>query len=369
MSTIRLEKISKIYGTGDAAVFAVDDVSLTIESGELFFLLGPSGCGKTTLLRMVAGLIEPSDGHLFFDEQDVTSMPVEQRGTALVFQNYALWPHMSVTQNVEFGPRMQRKPRAVRREIAGEALARVQMQDYAKRKSRQLSGGQQQRVALARALAAQPACLLLDEPLSNLDAKLRMQMRDELRHLIKSTGTTAIYVTHDQKEALSMADRVAVMHAGKVVQTGVPTELYEYPRTSFVAGFVGEANFLAVRIVGQTDDGNYILNTPSGQLSGSSAARLDSSWPLQCCVRPEKIMITPVESGIDTDETASPGLQGTVTGHTYLGDTHQYVCHLKAGPAWKVTALSDGTAGIDEGTPVVLTVRPEHVILLPEEGA
>lgn len=366
MSTIRLENISKTYGAGTAAALAVDDVTLTVHSGELFFLLGPSGCGKTTLLRMIAGLIVPSAGRLFFDERDVTELPVEKRETALVFQSYALWPHMTVAQNVEFGPRMQGRPRDERRRIAEDALGRVQMLDFAKRKSRQLSGGQQQRVALARALAAQPACLLLDEPLSNLDAKLRMQMRDELRRLIKATGTTALYVTHDQKEALSMADRVAVMHAGRVAQTGTPNELYERPLNAFVAGFVGEANFLSVRIVGQTEHGAYVLHTPSGQITAASGSRLDSSRPLQCCVRPEKIRIAVAQASAVDDADSAPCLQATVTGHAYLGDTHQYVCRLKTGPEWKVTALSDGSHGIDAGTPVTLTVQPEHVILLPE---
>ena len=197
MTTIRLERMSKVYRSGGQDVRAVDDVSLRVESGEFFFLLGPSGCGKTTLLRIIAGLVEPTEGRLWFDKRDVTDLPTERRHTAMVFQNYALWPHMTVGRNVEFGPRMRGLPAARRRELVGANLRRVQMEGYASRKPNQLSGGQQQRVALARALAAGGDCLLLDEPLSNLDARLRLAMRDQLRQLVKQAGATAIYVTHD----------------------------------------------------------------------------------------------------------------------------------------------------------------------------
>jgi len=225
MIDIKLQNLARSFGSGHSAVRAVDDVSLTIPAGEFFFLLGPSGCGKTTLLRMIAGLIEPTDGRVLFGDRDLTFVPMEQRNVAMVFQNYALWPHMTVQDNVEFGPKMQGKARPVRQEIAAAKLGLVQMEAYGPRKPNQLSGGQQQRVALARALAAQSSCLLLDEPLSNLDARLRQHMRVELRQLVKSTGVTAIYVTHDQAEALSMADRIAVMNAGRVVQVGTPQEL------------------------------------------------------------------------------------------------------------------------------------------------
>ena len=291
MIRIAVEHISKVFDSGGDRTAAVDDVSLTVSPGELFFLLGPSGCGKTTLLRMIAGLIEPTAGRLFFGDRDVTDEPIERRGTALVFQNYALWPHMTVAANVAFGPRMQGVPRAARRELVNRNLELVQMANLARRKPKQLSGGQQQRVALARALAARPACLLLDEPLSNLDAQLRLQMREEIRELVKATGTTAIYVTHDQKEALSMGDRIAVMRSGRVVQVGTPAAIYERPVNSFVAAFIGEANFLAgtVVAVGQK---TVTVETPAGRLEGAADRILNPGEPVTCCLRPELIRLT-----------------------------------------------------------------------------
>ncbi|RPI60831.1 MAG: ABC transporter ATP-binding protein, partial [Planctomycetaceae bacterium] len=238
MIDIVLESISKIYTSGGSKTAAVDGVNLHIQAGEFFFLLGPSGCGKTTLLRMIAGLVDPTAGRVFFGHDDVTNLPVEKRNAAMVFQNYALWPHMTVAQNVQFAPKMQGKNRSECQSVARESLARVQMEDYDSRKPSQLSGGQQQRIALARAMAARGACILLDEPLSNLDARLRLHMRSQLRQLVKSTGATAVYVTHDQKEALSMADRIAVMDAGKIVQIGTPQEIYHRPASTFVADFL-----------------------------------------------------------------------------------------------------------------------------------
>ena len=242
MTTIRMEGMTKVFGSGAASVKAVNDISLEVQPGELFFLLGPSGCGKTTLLRMVAGMDTPTSGTVWFGDREVTHAAIEQRGTAMVFQNYALWPHMTVQRNVEFGPKMHGYSRRKREEVAQRALLRTKMQEYSQRKPNQLSGGQQQRVAIARALATGAKVLLLDEPLSNLDAQLRLHMREELLGLIKSSSITALYVTHDQKEAISMADRIAVITAGQVAQIGRPDEVYDRPQTRFVAEFLGEAN-------------------------------------------------------------------------------------------------------------------------------
>jgi len=377
MIDITLQNLVKKFGS----VTAVDDVSLSIAAGEFFFLLGPSGCGKTTLLRMIAGLVEPSAGRVKFGTRNVTSLPIEQRGAAMVFQNYALWPHMTVRDNVEFGPKMQGKGRAERREIAARQLERVEMHALTDRKPNQLSGGQQQRVALARALAAQSNALLLDEPLSNLDARLRQHMRGELRRLVKDTGVTAVYVTHDQSEALSMADRVAVMHAGRVAQIGTPRDLYDNPASRFVADFLGEANFLDAKTAGRMPyrDGQPLrLETPAGTLA--SSRETPKGPKLICCVRPERITVKPrptaatgtgpgpgaASAGSIAATTGAPleGLEATIVGVTYLGHMHQYTCRLADGTAWRATAL--GGVALSDSAPVTLTVDPADVILLGE---
>src|SRR4051812_35010264 len=229
MTAVRLEHIYKTFGQ----TLALNDIDLSINAGELFFLLGPSGCGKSTLLRLIAGLHEPTRGHIFFNDRDVTDLDTRKRNAVMCFQSYALWPHMTVRDNVAFGLNVRKYSGAEVAHRVNEMLKLVQMESLAERKPNQLSGGQQQRVALARALAVNPACLLLDEPLSNLDAKLRHEMRSEIRRICKTTGVTTIYVTHDQKEALSVADRIAVMKDGHLVQVGTPNELYHEPGTSF----------------------------------------------------------------------------------------------------------------------------------------
>jgi len=370
MIDIQLEHITKVFGGGSAAVRAVDDVSLRIAGGELFFLLGPSGCGKTTLLRILAGLTAPDAGRIRFAGRDVTDLAVEKRNTALVFQSYALWPHMTVERNVMFGPKMRGVGRQRRRELARENLQRVQMDDLAGRKPNQLSGGQQQRVAVARALAAEPACLLLDEPLSNLDARLRLHMRGELRRLVKASGTTAVYVTHDQTEALSMADRVAVMHAGRIVQVADPQTLYDRPGTRFVADFLGEANFISgtVRAGAAAHDSDaagpaeetVIVETPLGPLRAAATDAPADGEQVVCCVRPERVGIAAAEQGA---EPAPGALRGTVEQSTFLGGLRQYVCRVRQ-QTWRVSVLADRGAGLPPGTPVRLTIGPADVTLL-----
>ena len=221
MLAVTIEGLTKRFGD----FTALDQINLRIEPGELFFLLGPSGCGKTTLLRHIAGFYLPDEGRILFGEQDVTRVPPHRRDTGMMFQSYALWPHLTVAQNVAFGLEERKRPRAEIKERVAAALASVRMENFGDRKINQLSGGQQQRVALARALVIRPRCLLLDEPLSNLDAKLRGEMRQEIRRVCKEFGLTAIYVTHDQKEALSIADRLAVLEAGRLAQVGTPREV------------------------------------------------------------------------------------------------------------------------------------------------
>ncbi len=234
MTSVRLDRISKVFGTTQA----LRNVTLDIGAGELFFLLGPSGCGKSTLLRLVAGLHEPSGGRIWFNDRDVTALGTDKRNAVMCFQSYALWPHMTVLDNVRFGLKVRGLPRREQDRRLAEVLRLVQMAPYAGRKPNELSGGQQQRVALARALAVNPDCLLLDDPLSNLDAKLCHEMRGEIRRICKTAGVTTIYVTHDQNEALTMADRIAVMRDGKLVQVGRPGDLYHRPLNSFVGAEV-----------------------------------------------------------------------------------------------------------------------------------
>ena len=245
MADLSLNGLSKHYGD----FYAVREVSLTIADGEFLVLLGPSGCGKTTTLRMVAGFIEPSAGHVRLAGQDVTLLPPWRRNAGMVFQSYALFPHMTVAQNVAFGLEMRKLPRADIERRVEEALALVRLGGYGGRLPRQLSGGQQQRVALARALAIRPDVLLLDEPLSNLDAKLRQEVRVEIRELQRQLGLTTVMVTHDQEEAMAISDRIAVMQAGRVAQVGTAHDLYRAPRSVFVAQFIGRVNLLPARVV------------------------------------------------------------------------------------------------------------------------
>ncbi len=259
MTRVRCVQITKRFGD----TVALDAISLDVEPGELFFLLGPSGCGKSTLLRLIAGLLAPTSGRIRFDDRDVTSLGTEQRNAVMCFQSYALWPHLTVRENVRFGLDVRGLGRAEQQRRVDEVLQLVQMAAYAARKPNELSGGQQQRVALARALVVTPDCLLLDEPLSNLDARLRLEMRGEIRRICKDTGVTTIYVTHEQKEALSIADRVAILDRGQIQQIGAPREVYLRPASRFVAGFIGETNLLSARVANR-DGASVELLTPLG---------------------------------------------------------------------------------------------------------
>ena len=262
---VQFDNVCKSFGENRV----VDHITLTIEPGELFFLLGPSGCGKTTLLRCLAGFYIPESGRILFNEEDITERPPEQRDTGMVFQSYALWPHLTVAENVAFGLELRKVPKAEIRQRVDEALAMVKMSDRATYRPNQLSGGQQQRVALARALVIKPKCLLLDEPLSNLDAKLRLEMRTEIRRICKQAGLTAVYVTHDQKEALSIADRLAIMDKGVIQQCGAPREVYLHPRSTFVANFIGETNFIP-GTVHSVDGDRYEIDTAAGRLASTA---------------------------------------------------------------------------------------------------
>lgn len=337
-----MQSLTRRFG----ALAAVDHVTLSIPAGSLFFLLGPSGCGKTTLLRMVAGFVQPSEGAILFDTQDMTAVPPHKRGTGMVFQSYALWPHMTVAENVAFGLDVRQVPEPERKTRVTEALALVQMESLAERKPAQLSGGQQQRVALARALAIRPRCLLLDEPLSNLDAKLRLEMRSEIRRIVKSSGITALYVTHDQKEALSMADAIALLKGGKLEQVGTPEELYRRPVSRFVADFIGESNFLPATIT-SVDAGNAVLDCAVGKL----VAKLDGSanshtWragqKVLAAFRPEAARVGPAGG------SGENMLRGMRVSRVYLGEMAEHTVELANGTrvkAFELNPLATGAVG------------------------
>jgi iron(III) transport system ATP-binding protein len=280
VTQIRISELTKTYG----ATHALDSVNLEIRSGELFFLLGPSGCGKTTLLRTIAGLQAPSSGQILFDGNDVTPVPTQKRNAVMCFQGYALWPHMTVRENIRFGLSVRGDSGETQ---VDKALDIVRMRDLADRKPQELSGGQQQRVALARALAVQPACLLLDEPLSNLDTHLRQELRKEIRRICREAGITTVYVTHDQKEALSTADRIAVMKDGKLAQVGTPQELYCSPTNAFVAEFMGPTNLIDGEVVA-SGEGQVHVATGLGEIV---AAAGPARGPVTVSIRPELISI------------------------------------------------------------------------------
>ncbi len=315
---VTLRGLSKHFGK----TVAVDNVSLDIPAGCLFFLLGPSGCGKTTLLRMLAGFTDPTAGTIAFGDRDVTHTPPNRRNTGMCFQSYALWPHMTVEQNVAFGLNVRKIAGDEKTRRTNEALELVQMTPYANRRPNELSGGQQQRVALARAMVIRPDVLLLDEPLSNLDAKLRLDMRYQIRRICKAANITAVYVTHDQKEALSMADVMAVLRDGRLAQMGPPRELYNRPNSRFVADFLGETNFIPATVVA-VDGDQLRLDTATGLLVSSGAAKgVRVGDKVTCSIRPESLRLLANENGAAASDNV---LTARLIDTMYLGETAQHL--------------------------------------------
>ena len=316
MTSVHLRDITKAFGD----TIALDRVSLDIASGELFFLLGPSGCGKSTLLRLIAGLHEPTSGTILFGDRDVTGLGTEKRNAVMCFQSYALWPHMSVRDNVRFGLGVRGVDAGEQKRRIDEVLKLVRMDQYADRKPNQLSGGQQQRVALARAIAVRPDVLLLDEPLSNLDAKLRIEMRSEIRRICKESGLTTIYVTHDQKEALSVADRIAVLRDGRVMQVGSPGDLYHRPVSAFVADFIGQTNLLRGKVMAG-GDGKCRVESPVGELLATDGrADQDDGQDVTVSIRPEQMQIAREGASRKANRVV-----GRVRETTFLGEASEHV--------------------------------------------
>jgi iron(III) transport system ATP-binding protein len=371
MGEIRLEGIGLRYaGNG---VPAVTDLSLTVPDGSFVTLVGPSGCGKTTTLRLLAGFLKPDtgrilvDGHVLSDQHAVT--PPERRGMGMVFQQYAVWPHMTVHANVAFGLRARRTPRGVIDERVQAMLALVSLEAHASSYPAQLSGGQQQRVALARALVMEPRVLLLDEPLSNLDAKLRERMRWELKSIQRRTGITFVYVTHDQSEAMAIADYVAVLHEGRLQQYGPPREVYSNPANRFVADFMGAVNLVSADVLRTEADGSTcvrLLNRPRLELAINLARPMRRGERITLAVRPEDISLAST-----SDDGSSAALAGHVDQATFLGNLNDYLVSIAGeGPAAPLVLRVQSPAHqvVAENTPVSVTFRPERCVVVGLES-
>ncbi len=352
---ITLTGISKGFEHGvKGQIFAVNDVSLTVVPGELLTLLGPSGCGKTTTLRMIAGFEQPTSGSIHIGDRDVTGLRANERNIGFVFQNYAIFPHLSVFENVAYGLRVQNRPdEEIKRDVQ-EVLQLVGLGGYAQQQPHQLSGGEQQRVALARAIVFKPRILLFDEPLSNLDAKLRVQMRSEIQQLQKRLGITTVYVTHDQEEAMAISDRIAVMSGGKIVQIDVAEDLYDHPHNEFVARFIGRANLLdgrltridagkvAVEVLGQTI---VVTGAPVGSKPGDA---------VRVMIRPERIALA---------REGSQGATGNVVSRTFLGEKTEY--YVAVGEhTIQATLIGQGRSSSFAAGDAVLVVFPAENIHL-----
>jgi len=350
-ASVTFQDVTKVYG---GKVRAVDNISLHVAAGQLVTLLGPSGCGKTTTLRMIAGLEMATEGRILIGEQDVTLLPATDRDVSMVFQSYALFPHMSVGENVGYGLTVSKLPKAEIRERTEEGLRLVGLAGYGDRLPSELSGGQQQRVAVARALVLEPQVLLFDEPLSNLDAKLRRQVREEIRDIQTNLGLTVVYVTHDQEEALAVSDRIIVMNNAVIAQEGAPRDLYDAPQDRFVADFIGEANILPCEIVRR--DGE-MADVRVGPIRRMLPARDLQPGAAQLAVRPKRVVLS--EAGRED------ALKGNLVKATYVGSHLEYRVETEVGEVFSI-AEDDGKPFV-QGADVSVTFAEKGPVLLPAD--
>ena len=363
-SNVSLIDLTKRFKSldGSGEVLAVDDVNLEVKTGELVTILGPSGCGKTTTLRMIAGFEYPTSGSILIGDKDVAKIPPNKRGLSMVFQSYALFPHLTIYENVAYGLRVQKLPAREIRERTERALDLMQLTTMAKRYPSQVSGGQQQRIALARAIVIEPSVLLFDEPLSNLDAKLREYMRDELRKLQKRLGITSLYVTHDQSEAMAISDRVVIMKEGRIRQVGTPREIYAFPQSRFVADFMGKANFLEVEVLG-TDGESARIDIGGKTFIVPRAGRVrPNSGSALLVARPEALRLI----SLANVENEIP-IKGCVDRFTYFGNIARYEVATENGPLLIESYNPEASSIFEEGDNVGVLIDFESVRLLPPE--
>lgn len=348
---IYLKNISKHFGS----VRVIDDLDIEFKAGTLTTLLGPSGCGKTTLLRLISGLEPPTGGEIWFGEQNVTQFSATQRDVGMVFQSYALFPHMSVEKNVGYGLTVLKQSRDYIRDAVSRALQTVNLDGYQKRYPDELSGGQQQRVAVARALVLEPKVLLFDEPLSNIDSKLRRSMRDDIRRLQQKTGITSVYVTHDQAEALSVSDEVVVMHNGNIEQQGSPRDLYQRPNSAFVANFIGESN--VVDAILEVNGNNAAILLGEARIDLGTRKIENQAGEIQLSLRPEMFRL--LETG-----DINRHVKGTITHSAYVGAVTEYLISTPVGELFTTAPASMGQ--YSSGKEVFLHFHPDELIILPE---
>ena len=365
MPVLELNNVTRRYGK----LKAVDNVSFHVDSGQILSLLGPSGCGKTTTLRLISGFEEPNEGSIHILDEDMKGKRPYERNVGLLFQDYALFPHMTVDQNVAYGLKQRDYDKKNIPTRVAEMLELVQLTGFEKRRPRQLSGGQQQRVALARALAISPAVVLLDEPLSALDAKLRLELRIELREILNSIGATTIVVTHDQEEAMSLGDVVIVMESGRIIQQGPPTEIYADPKTRFVAEFIGRSNWFSGTLVGSVSSGirEFEANAGFKALVPEPDRNLTQDSGYEICIRPERIQIFSKEEQVDAEGGSINRLKGTIRDVAHLGADIHIVVKILGDRRLTVTEQFVGQTLDQAGEEVEITFRPEDVIIVPAE--
>jgi len=355
---IELVNVTKRYGP----IVANDHINLKIRRGELMTLLGPSGCGKTTALRCITGYVTLDEGRVFIEGKDVTDLPTHKRQLGMVFQNFALFPHMTVYENVEFPLMIRRLPKAKRREMVTDALRLIRMEGYENHYPRQLSGGQQQRVGLARALVYRPKVLLLDEPLSNLDAKLREEMRFEIKDLQRRLGITAVYVTHDQEEAMALSDRVAIMNQGRIEQVGTPEEIYEQPQTRFVANFIGLSNFIEGTVISMDERGRAVLSLDGLELCVPAPPEARRGQKLLVFIRPNEVQLLTSDYGGGENT-----FEGVIKKMTYLGDKIDY--RISLGGLLELRVQTGGMQRFERGERVKVYLPIERCRAIGNENS